>query len=612
MAQQNSTLSQLQQQFNNLLAGRLSPEEELKSITPVQSNSELENAYMSGITFYENMRVRDEIERQNQLKSTDEMQDSITATMEMLSPDKDKEQYEVLSAYRDRVQGLARKIMYHQVNPTNAINQVREMKMQYRNEIAPVVSAVQEYRTLLNGSIDAASSNPNLLIDKNYFGMSIGEFMKERQNGTEVFMAFDPEKAMTEAQQHANALSARNVINEEQKTKIGDYIRGLQVVGYRNSDIGSLKDMLNMMPAEGKNGESMTVGNLIDSIYDSSGITNGNFSDDQKNRFYNQLVLSFYKGLGLRQDKQYLQDRNWGASGSGGSLTAHNVEQIVEESNNPDLYTIDKNGSVVAVKLGGNTTIQGSIIQQRLSSNTIGENQLKYMLKTIYDALQQHLDANGDENQRATEWLNLSKVDAREKILEDIYLGNEAFAVKLKNLIPFFEGNSKPATVSRLLTAIGLVNRPKSSEADYDEIFGGDRRSGYNLTDILQYDSSQLYKGSENITNAEDKEKYKKQKRDEVFNEWFSDFINSVRRAGVRFAYANNENEGESAMTVYYTKSWKTTSNRYGALGTNLSLDYRNVTRVEDLIGDNEPENKPKEEDNPTQPGQKVDNAFNF
>lgn len=644
MAQQNSTLSQLQQQFNNLLAGRLSPEEDLGTINQVQSPSQLESAYMSGITFYENMRVRDEIDRQNQLKTTDEMQDTITATLEMLSPEKDKEQYQALSDYRDRVQGLARNIMYHKINPTHALNAVREMKMQYRNEIAPVISAVQEYRTLLNSSIDTASSNPNLMIDKNYLGMSLSDFMKERAEGTEVFASFDPEKAMQEAQQHATALSSRNVITDEQKAKLGDYIRGLQATGYRNSDIGSLKDMLNIMPAGNKGEEAMTVGNLIDEIYNTSGINNGRFSEDQKKTFYNKLVLSFYKGLGYRLDKQYLQDKDFDATRGGGSATPHVIREVEEKSNQADLYNIDKNGRVTAINLGGNTNLQSSIVQQKMAGNVLGQRQLYYLLSNIYNELQDELDntasaKGGDSAKNAQNlWADYGNHELRAEAIKKIK-NADSITEAIKRI--FGQGKDTGESVNRILQAIGLLQRPKTSELDYEynkdyehNMLNPERFDTFNITDILDYQlgfkNDSIYSNIENtkVTGGEavDKDrnerlnKAKEAYRKRVFDNWFSQIIDAMNRSGAKFYLGTDDDD--SALTVHIQKKWTTNNKEYATQfyspvwgmqdsNQNPSLPYSfNNNYIKTTQNNNLEDNNQNDNDEQNQSSEDLDNAL--
>lgn len=288
-------LQSLQQDFNRLIS------EDIPSAKPSyarefqQSSDQGFNAYMAASNFFENMRVREEIDKQSQIDQVGDMQDVITETLSLLSPEKDKSQYEALLAFQRDANNITTDLIRHKYSMSNQ-NVVRDLALRYRQEVLPILSSVSEYRTLLNDSISKLNENPNLIIDKNYIGMSMSDFMKQRENGSEVYHLFDPQTFYKQATETASNLSDRHIVSSEEKSAAGQLAKLVKVTGYDSS----YDDFLQKIPGAKE---------AIDNIYKESGIDAGSFSQEQKDKFYAGLLSNFLNGITLKDQTKYMQDR---------------------------------------------------------------------------------------------------------------------------------------------------------------------------------------------------------------------------------------------------------------------------------------------------------------
>lgn len=365
-------LQSLQQDFNRLIS------EDIPSAKPSyarefqQSSDQGFNAYMAARNFFENMRVREEIDKQGQIDQVGNMQDVITETLSLLSPEKDKSQYEALLAFQRDANNITTDLIRHKYSMSNQ-NVVRDLALRYRQEVLPILSSVSEYRTLLNDSISKLNENPNLIIDKNYIGMSMSDFMKQRENGSEVYHLFDPQTFYKQATETASNLSDRHIVSSEEKSAAGQLAKLVKVTGYDSS----YDDFLQKIPGAKE---------AIDNIYKESGIDAGSFSQEQKDKFYAGLLSNFLNGITLKDQTKYMQDRTGdiAAKKEANSIKRQNGQKP-GQNQNYDINTTTVKPNPFMYTMNGRQAVSPKTIEKIKSENPVSTSIIFAKAKNLQD-----------------------------------------------------------------------------------------------------------------------------------------------------------------------------------------------------------------------------------
>ena len=255
-----------------------------------QSTDSAFNAYMSAYNFFHNISVRNEIDKQTQIDQVGNMEDKVQNAIDLLSPEKDKEQYDTLVAFRDRVRDLSTHLIRNRYNMYNN-NAIRALAASFKGEVSPILASVAEYRTLLNDSIIKSNENRNLFVDKNYIGMSMSEFMKHRQNGDEVYNAFDATDSYKQAKEYGAQISKRHFMSSHELDKATELVDVVKRYGYTSE----VQDYLGQIDGAKEQ---------LDRIFEASKMNDGNYDEVQKEQFKRNLLVNFINGVTLQEDIQ--------------------------------------------------------------------------------------------------------------------------------------------------------------------------------------------------------------------------------------------------------------------------------------------------------------------
>lgn len=255
-----------------------------------QSTDSAFNAYMSAYNFFHNISVRNEIDKQTQIDQVGNMEDKVQNAIDLLSPEKDKEQYDTLVAFRDRVRDLSTHLIRNRYNMYNN-NAIRALAASFKGEVSPILASVAEYRTLLNDSIIKSNENKNLFVDKNYIGMSMSEFMKHRQNGDEVYNAFDATDSYKQAKEYGAQISKRHFMTSHEIDKATELVDIVKRFGYTSE----VQDYLEQIDGAKEQ---------LDRIFEASKMNDGNYDAVQQEQFKRNLLVNFINGVTLQEDIQ--------------------------------------------------------------------------------------------------------------------------------------------------------------------------------------------------------------------------------------------------------------------------------------------------------------------
>lgn len=255
-----------------------------------QSTDSAFNAYMSAYNFFHNISVRNEIDKQTQIDQVGNMEDKVQNAIDLLSPEKDKEQYDTLVAFRDRVRDLSTHLIRNRYNMYNN-NAIRALAASFKGEVSPILASIAEYRTLLNDSIIKSNENKNLFVDKNYIGMSMSEFMKHRQNGDEVYNAFDATDSYKQAKEYGAQISKRHFMTSHEIDKATELVDIVKRFGYTSE----VQDYLGQIDGAKEQ---------LDRIFEASKMNDGNYDAVQQEQFKRNLLVNFINGVTLQEDVQ--------------------------------------------------------------------------------------------------------------------------------------------------------------------------------------------------------------------------------------------------------------------------------------------------------------------
>lgn len=237
-------------------------------------------AYVQTYKDYEK-RYQDMIDATADLKKLAEMEGSEQA-------------YATYDAYQKQLKEAANNLATTGWNRDRDIQSAMDLRRQFAEDIVPIKEAYNTWKSMAD---EQRKNNPkgDLVYDTDFSNAGVDFFLK---NPNPTYKAVSQSELEDTGFKEGKAYASRLPITLQQAQAFGSQYLEMRRLG------ASTQDALTALGTEGSN-----LSQIVDQVYDSYGINNGQYTDTQKDQLRDRIVTGILEGI--VDDASLVSNKNW-------------------------------------------------------------------------------------------------------------------------------------------------------------------------------------------------------------------------------------------------------------------------------------------------------------